>query len=529
MLKKRDTDLLIALGKTTLISESSLMRAQKASDESNLRIEQALVELGLMKDEDLADFLSSWLDIPHFTLVDFDEKIDKTILPSFEFMRNAQVAPVSIKEDEEAITFACVDPQNMDTLKTLEFHLGKSVHIGVGTNQTIMAALDRLDEQLDTALAITDTDNDIERLVASANDGPVVNMVQDIIAKAVDNFASDIHIESQANNAQIRYRIDGMLSSTKIISSTDCRSIISRLKIMADLNISEIRRPQDGRIRSTVRGRDIDLRLSTLPTQFGESVVMRVLDQSRLSLNWNSLGFDKDRINALENLIHLPNGIILVTGPTGSGKTTTLYTALSQLDTNHQKIITVEDPIEYSLPGINQVQVHPEIDVTFAAALRTILRQDPDVILVGEIRDSETAENAVRAALMGRLVLSTIHTNSAVGAIDRLLDLGVPSFLLGATLRGILSQRLVRKTCSICNGVGCSTCQETGYVGRQVASELLEIDTELQEAISSGLQGHKLFDLARRKGFRTLQENTQDMILDNLTTEEEAYRAAGKI
>ncbi len=516
MLEKRDLELIAALTNADVLSDTALSRVKAASEESNLRVEQTLVKLGLMKDEDLAAFLADWLDIPLFDQSHF-EFVDADLLDQ-SFLKRANVVPVSTDVETGVATIAFVDPRNEDLVKSLAFHLGEQIAIGVASARTVSAVLERMfDSHISPAGENFETDDDVERLVASANDGPVISLVQEIIAKAVDDGASDIHIEAQDSHAQVRYRIDGRLRRVRGLTGAECKATVSRLKIMADLNISEVRRPQDGRIRTVARGRNIDLRLSTLPTQFGESVVMRVLDQSRLKLEWAALGFEDTRIGRLNDLVKSPNGIFLVTGPTGSGKTTTLYTALAQLDAEKLKIITVEDPIEYSLQGINQVQVQPEIGMTFGSALRAVLRQDPDVVLVGEIRDAETAENAVRAALMGRLVLSTIHTNSAVGAINRLVDLGIPPFLLGATLRGILSQRLVR-------GVGV----DGEYSGRVVVSELLELDSELRDAVGEGLNGPELLALAKRKGFETLYENGAALAARGLTSMEEVLRVVGQ-
>lgn len=331
--------------------------------------------------------------------------------------------------------------------------------------------------------------------------------MNDIIAKAVGDGASDVHIEAGESGARVRYRVDGILRVERPIEEANKASVVSRLKVMANLNISERRRPQDGRAQLSVRGRTVDIRLSTLPTQFGESIVLRLLDRDRLQLDWGALGFPKERARDIEQIVGAPNGIFLVAGPTGSGKTTTLYTALSQINSVDRKIVSVEDPIEFSLDGVNQVQVDPQIDMTFARALRSILRQDPDVIMVGEIRDQETAEIAIRAALVGRMVLTTIHTNDSISAITRLIDLGVPAYLLAATLRGVLSQRLVRKLCKECGGNGCDNCSGSGRKGRIVVSELLKVTAPLAQAISDGENVMNLMEKARNEGFVQLAES----------------------
>lgn len=326
----------------------------------------------------------------------------------------------------------------------------------------------------------------------------------------------------------MRLRVDGQLQHLSFLTGSEMRAATSRLKVMAGLNISERRRPQDGRAGVTLRGRKLDLRLSTLPTQYGESVAIRILDQSRAALEWAHLGFGPDRIADIARILRQPSGIFLLAGPMGSGKTTTLYTALSDLNETSRKIVTIEDPIEYALPGVNQVQVQPGIDMTFAAALRAVLRQDADVVMVGEIRDQETAEIAVRAALMGRLVLSTLHASSSHAAIDRLTDLGVPSYLLAATLRGVLSQRLVRRLCTRCRGEGCPSCDDTGYHGRLVISELLEASPEITNAIAGGANATELLRTSRAAGFRSLAEDGQARAAAGETSHTEVRRVTGK-
>ena len=529
-MNNRDTEFVAHLTNEGRLSQAGLDRAAAACRASGVYIEQALVELGLMQEEELASILAELLEVPLIEVQDFDlSGVGKTVF-DLDFLKRSMIAPVTGEMDEGMLWFALADPRDTELINLLEFYFGCDVKVCVATSSTILSVLESAFGAADKIIDDSDEiDADINRLAALANEGPVVKLVQELIAKAIDFGASDIHIEAQELKSYVRYRVDGGLRKDRALSGSDRGTVVSRLKIMANLNISEMRRPQDGRIRSNVRGRNIDLRLSTLPTQFGESVVLRVLDQSRLKLDWHALGFDQDRVDQLNRLIQSPNGIVLVTGPTGSGKTTTLYTALAQLNSDDRKIVTIEDPIEYSLQGVNQVQVHPDIGLSFGMALRAVLRQDPDVVLVGEIRDKETAENAVRAALMGRLVLSTVHTNSAIGAITRLTDLGVPSFLLAATLRGILSQRLIRRLCPKCAGSGCTTCGNSGYSGRLVASELLELNRELLQAIDIGKKESELLLLAKSQDFETIQENTAKLIQQGHTSEREAYKSVGVI
>ena len=526
-----EEDLADALLEARLIEPAALERARRASARGEARLERAIVELGLIEEERLGRFLADWLGLPYLEAADFE------LLPVAElggqgaFLRRAEVAPARM--DAGRLLLAMADPFDAELPRTLGFMLDLGVDRAVASRRAIHEVLARdypvAGERPDTTEGAAD-DHDLERLRSLANEGPVVKLVNDLVTAAVEAGASDIHVESFEGEMTVRLRVDGELRRHAVIPSSQRSAVVSRLKVMADLNISERRRPQDGRIRLAVRGRNVDLRVSTLPTQFGESIVLRVLDRTRLALDWERLGFEPEMIARIEHLVGRPHGIFLVTGPTGAGKTTTLYTALSRLDAAGRKIITVEDPIEYTLPGINQVQVHGEIGLTFASALQSILRQDPNVVMVGEIRNLETAENAIRAALMGRMVLSTVHTNSAVGAIDRLTDFGVPAFLLAATLRGVLSQRLVRRLCPHCaepdpegadalaafnrpapgpgarllRALGCEACGGIGYRGRIVIGELLEFTPEVHRLVASAAGREAVAEAARRQGMEEL-------------------------
>jgi general secretion pathway protein E len=305
-------------------------------------------------------------------------------------------------------------------------------------------------------------------------DGPVIRFVQEKLTDAVLQGASDVHVECTEDGYAVRFRLNGVLVPQRVDGALDALAVIARLKVMAGVNVAERRLPQDGRLETTIAGRKIDFRFSSLPTHFGESIVARVLDPKALRLGWDRLGFEAEVIARIKAILDRPSGLFLVTGPTGSGKTTTLYTAVGHLNQPKRKIVTVEDPVEYNLRGVQQVQVHEEIGLTFARVLRGVLRHDPNVILIGEIRDAETAEIAVRAAQVGRLVLSTLHTNSAAGALNRLVDLGVPEFLVRDVLRGVLGQELVLTPCPVCGGAGCKTCERTGVGGRRLRAELME-------------------------------------------------------
>ena len=386
-----------------------------------------------------------------------------------------------------------------------------------------------------------------------ASEAPVIRLVQDLIVRAVEMRASDIHVEPREDSVRVRFRVDGMLSTVETLPTALKAAVGSRIKIMARLNIAERRLPQDGRMKTNVRGREIDLRVSTMPTLWGESIVLRILDRSSVELDFPKLGFAGPSHETFLRLLEEPNGIILVTGPTGSGKTTTLYTALGLLNSPERKVFTVEDPIEYQLPGVNQIQVQPKIGLTFATALRSILRQDPDIIMVGEIRDLETAQIAIQASLTGHLVLSTVHTNNAAATVTRFLDMGVEKYLLASCLKGVLAQRLVRRLCSFCakpapdplshvrvlEGIGasaagvpiqpklpagCSVCRNSGYAGRTTVCELLATSPSVREAILSGAGEQAIEAIAVAEGMVTMLQHGLTKALQGVTTSEEVWR-----
>lgn len=518
------TAFLTALQRDQILSESAVQRVALAARETATSVERAILELGLLEEEAVYQALATHLNVPYFSRDMIDPVAMRSAKLPAAFMKRVLAIPVG--HDDTAYTIATAAPDMGDVLASISYMLGVSVAGAIASPTTISATLDIADTDNSGAPGNA-TSSDVERLQALANDGPVISLVNDIIGKAVGLGASDIHIETQEHGARVRYRVDGALQSDRVIPDDVRNSVTSRLKIMANMNISERRRPQDGRADIVVRGRSIDIRMSTLPTQYGESIVLRLLDRSRMALDWDALKFPADRVAQIEHLMASPNGIFLVAGPTGSGKTTTLYTALRGINSEDRKIITVEDPIEYTLEGINQVQVDPAIDMSFATALRAILRQDPNVVMVGEIRDEETAEIAVRAALVGRLVLSTIHTNDAVSAVDRLLDLGVAPYLVGATLRGVLSQRLVRTQCETCQGTGCEACGDTGKRGRMAVSEILVMTPEIGEAIAQGARGGALRAVAQEVGFVGIRQQSEGLVRRRVVAQDEMYRALG--
>jgi general secretion pathway protein E len=497
-------------------------RAARAQQRSGERFDLVLTRLGLLAEADMARVLAGFLGMRLATAADLPTVALFRNELQLSFLATARMVPIS--DDGERIVVATADPFNADAASALTFFLGRSIELALMPPAEIAMALAHLYdgdgaglESVPTDLgAVSDGDaseEDIRRLADLASEAPIIRLVHDLIARAAEVHASDIHIEPRDEGLRVRVRIDGVLHTLETFPISVKAAVTSRIKIMAQLNIAERRVPQDGRIKATVRGREIDLRVSTMPTMNGESVVMRLLDRSTVGLDFDALGFSASTQRALIEVLKQPNGIVLVTGPTGSGKTTTLYTALSRLNDPGRKTFTVEDPIEYQLDGVNQIQVQPKIGLTFASVLRSVLRQDPDTIMVGEIRDLETARVAIQAALTGHLVLSTVHTNSAAATVTRLLNMGVEGYLLASTLKAVLAQRLVRRLCADCaapgeaspvlidglrrsalptdldalagikHPVGCPQCRQTGFRGRTTVSELLLMGNTVQERL----------------------------------------------
>jgi len=540
------------------ISESDLERARRAQTDTERPLAEVLTGLGLVTERDIGDAFADCLDIAVALRTDYPTAplYEEELSPAF--LKTRRLLPVS--EKNSRLTLAMVNPMDDFALQAVQMKLGTAV-------DRVVALPSELDEALETLYGsgrssieeIVDSleddsqasGDDAERLRDMASEAPVIKLVSLLINESVERRASDIHIEPFENRLRVRYRIDGVMHEMASHPSRLRFAIISRIKIMAKLNIAERRLPQDGRIRLSVRGNEVDLRVSTVPTDHGETVVLRVLDRSKVVLEYSQLGFEDEAVESIRTLLMRPNGIVLVTGPTGSGKTTTLYTALTELNSPDRKILTVEDPIEYRLEGINQIAIKPQIGLGFADVLRSILRQDPDVIMVGEIRDLETAQIAVQAALTGHLVLSTLHTNSAAATVTRLLEMGVESYLLNSTLAGIVAQRLVRKICHHCRrphplsndmirelgitnmvqpgdglfeAVGCDACGETGYSGRLCVTEILTVNDAIQTAI---LQNASETDIARTAvegGMCSMYRDGMRKALAGDTTVEEVLR-----
>jgi general secretion pathway protein E len=447
-----------------------------------------------------------------------------------------------------ALVLAMADPLDFETLAAVRSATGLRVRAEIAAETEIADALERYygeEENEPAALSAEDSESaaELEQLRDMASEAPVIRLVNAMIAQAVEKRSSDIHIEPFEKEVKVRFRIDGVLQEQEPPPRELKAAVISRIKLMARLNIAERRLPQDGRIKMKTLGREVDLRVSTLPTLYGESVVMRLLDRSAGDFyDLRNLGFDEHMLARMEHFTSLPHGIFLVTGPTGSGKSTTLYSALKRINQSDKKIITIEDPVEYQMDGINQIHVNPQIGLTFAAGLRHIVRQDPDVIMVGEIRDYETAEVAIRAALTGHFVYSTLHTNDAPSAITRLTDMGVENYLICSSLVAVLAQRLVRVICPNCKapagerlapsgemipvwrGQGCEKCFGTGYLGRVGIFEMMEMNDELRRLVMAGADASVLTEAARRHGMRSLREDGWLKVRQGVTTAEEVLR-----
>jgi general secretion pathway protein E len=548
----RLSDIMIERG---LCDARGLDRARRIAEDSGQRIDAVLIQLGLLTERGLASAYAGLLDLPVATPARFPAE---PILPerlTARFLRHARALPVAIEAGR--LVIAVADPLDRFTPSAIASATGHSVTMEVAVPIDLEAAFDRLypDAAEDGATADADphaSEEDAERLKDLASEAPVIRLVSQIISRAVEAQASDIHLEPFEDRLRIRYRHDGVLHEVDSQPARLIPAIISRVKIMAKLDIAERRLPQDGRIKLPVRGQDIDFRVSTIPSLHGETVVLRILDRGTVSLDYDALGLAPAVVGRLNSALHLPNGIVLVTGPTGSGKTTTLYTGIIQINSIMRKIVTVEDPIEYQIPGITQTQVKPQIGLTFAHVLRSILRQDPNVVMIGEIRDLETAQIAVNGALTGRLVLSTLHTNSAASSITRLRDMGLEDYLITAVLRGVLAQRLVRRLCPDCRlpvvaapelirrfdlerrceggpitlwrPVGCPQCRETGYRGRLAVAEFLLPDERIERLIFSRAEQSEIERAAVEGGMVTMFEAGIAAALAGSTTLEEVVR-----
>ncbi len=542
--KKRLGEMLIEAG---LIDNLQLEKALEFGKKHGLRLGKALTRLNMCAEEDIIKVISEQLDIPYLEVgnILFDPDIVSMVPETFA-KRNT-VLPLFLVED--TLTVAVSDPLNIYLIDDLANITSKKINVVLSTETDIQNALKNFYSNESPIEEIQVTQGESEDVV-EGGDKPVIKMVNKILLSAIEAEASDIHIEPGKTKMKVRFRVDGVLRVFKIqIPTYLSNALISRIKIMANLDIAEKRAPQDGRFPLNISGHDYDVRVSTLPVIFGEKIVMRLLDKSSILVGMDSLGLSVEQHMIITSALSEVNGIILVTGPTGSGKTTTLYSALQLLNSESRNIITVEDPVEYQLKDVNQVQVNPQAGVTFASGLRSILRQDPDIIMVGEIRDSETAEIAVQAALTGHLVLSTLHTNDAIATVSRLLEMDIEPFLLASSIRAIVGQRLIRKLCPKCaelspateeekeilkipvsqdiqvkRAKGCAFCNQTGYKGRIGLYEILSPDKTIRSLISKKATPDEILDYAHKNGFTKMRDNGLEKVKNGITTIEEVMR-----
>jgi general secretion pathway protein E len=540
--------MLIERGK---IAPDELERALELQRERGDKLGKIMVDMGLIAQRDMLAALSEQLGIPLVAVDQPPPSAPEIEGLSHRFLSQCRAFPLALADS--TLTVAMADPLDFETVAAIRSFSGFEVRTALAPEQEIVEAIDRHYGQSDGEAAIGEGDDeqataDLEHLRDMASEAPVIRLVNAMIAQAIEKRASDIHIEPFEKEFRIRFRVDGVLFNQDTPPRELKAAIVSRLKLMAKLNIAERRLPQDGRIKIKILGREVDLRVSTLPTLYGESVVMRLLDRSAGDFyDLRRLGFDDRMLARMEHFTSLPHGIFLVTGPTGSGKSTTLYSALKRINLPDKKIITIEDPVEYQMDGINQIHVNPQIGLTFAAGLRHIVRQDPDVIMVGEIRDRETADIAIRAALTGHLVFSTLHTNDAPSAITRLTDMGVENYLITSSVVAVLAQRLVRVICKECaqpagtalapdgemveiwRGAGCEACNGTGYTSRVGIFELMELNDDLRKLIMNNADAGVLTQAARRHGMRNLREDAWKKIRDRVTTVAEVMRVTQEI
>jgi type IV pilus assembly protein PilB len=562
-LNERIGELLV---RENLLSAEQLQQAQREAAAKGGRLGAHITKLGLLEEAELTDFVAKQYGVPSIDLDAFQVDPEVIALVPEDVAIKHNVVPVN--RAGSTLILSTADPSNIYALDDIKFLTGYNIQAVVASEEAIKRSIEKYYEQtsdLDDVMASFD-DSDIDfvqdddevsaaELAGAAEDAPVVKLVNLILTDAIKKAASDIHIEPYETSFRVRYRIDGVLYEVMKPPIKLKNALISRIKIMSELDIAERRLPQDGRIKLKLgRGREMDFRVSILPTLFGEKIVLRLLDKSNLQLDMTKLGFEVEQLGDFKDCIHRPFGMVLVTGPTGSGKTTTLYSALSELNTVGENLSTAEDPVEFNLTGINQVQMHEDIGLNFAAALRSFLRQDPDIIMVGEIRDFETAEIAVKAALTGHMVLSTLHTNDAPSTVNRLLNMGIEPFLVASSVNCIVAQRLARRICEECKeadpeiteeelvaaglseeqaksvnpvkGAGCANCSDTGFKGRVAVYEVMELTEEIKDFVLNGASTVEIKREAIRGGMTTLRRSALNMLMRDVTTLSEVFRVS---
>ncbi len=546
-------DLLISANKINEDQLAEALRQQKK--EKTKRIGEVLVELGFVNEEEILEVLETQLKIPSIDLANYRINSMVTSMIPENVARRYSLIPIDKQNNK--LVIAMSDPFNIFAIDDIKLLTGMEIEVVISLKSVILKTIDKFYRQEKTKKVLeefeeTYTPNSIEDLddedLSDVNSAPVVKLVNSIVGQAIKMNASDIHIEPFESSVRVRYRIDGDLQEIMRFSIKSHMAIVTRVKIMGKMDIAERRIPQDGRVETELEGKEIDMRISTLPTVYGEKIVIRLLDRNGFSFSKEDLGFEDRELKIFNKIIKQPYGIILVTGPTGSGKSTTLYTILKDLNDEEKNIITVEDPVEYKLEGINQVQVNNKSGLTFAKGLRSILRQDPDIIMIGEIRDSETAEISVRASITGHLVLSTLHTNDTASTIVRLIDMGIEPYLVSTSIIGIISQRLVKRLCPSCKtsyesssqekkilglnpedkvtlykSVGCNKCIK-GYRGRVAIHEIMDIDKDIRKLIDNRASTDELKEASIKNGMTTLYDSVVNLALKGITSVEEVFR-----
>lgn len=537
-----------------LITQPQLEKALAIQKKNSTRLGKVLSDLNYISENSLIEVLEFQLGIPHIDLSNICIiPAAATLIPAALAERH-QVIPVKITGNK--LTLAMVDPTNFYALDDIRMASGFDVEPVIATEKDVMRAIREcygVQDLVEKAVNKMRPEDILKNELQTAEDAPIISLVNSFLSQAIKDIASDIHIEPQDKTLRVRFRIDGMLREIGSFPRDIHPAIVARIKIISEMDIAEKRVPQDGRIKIKEAGRDVDVRVSTLPTIMGEKVAMRLLDQNAVILDINKLGFSNENLDKYRKFYSQSYGMVLVTGPTGSGKTTTLYSTLSNLNSPNENIITLEDPVEYRLAGINQVQINPKAGLTFASGLRSVLRQDPNIMLVGEIRDSETADIAIRAALTGHLVFSTLHTNDAAGTITRLLDMDVEPFLVASSVLGVVAQRLVRKICPECKenytlpldslecqfletepnslislhrGRGCSQCNNTGYRGRMAIHEVMPITPQIREAINYKASSDQIRNIAIKQGMSTMCQDGIQKAMAGLTDIKEVMRVS---
>ena len=548
--RKRLGDLLLEAG---VITEAQLTYALENKSD-NEKLGDFLIKENVLTEQQLIEVLEVQLGIPHVTLNQFTIDPDVLQLIPAELAKRANLIP--LRREKNKLFIAMVEPMDYFAIEEVRMATGCQIETSIAAKGDLYRTITKyydLQESMEAALSDISVNRVETQQEITDEDSPIVRLVNQIIANGVAQRASDIHFDPQETEFKVRYRVDGLLRTERSLPKNMQNMITARVKIMGNLNITENRVPQDGRIKTNVNFKLVDIRLSTLPTVYGEKIVMRILDLSNVATDISNIGFTQKNEQLFRKMIANPNGIVLITGPTGSGKSSTLYAALSELNVEGVNIITVEDPVEYQMSGINQIQVKEEVGLTFAAGLRSILRQDPDIVMIGEIRDLETAQIATRASLTGHLVLSTLHTNSAVESISRLHDMGIEPFLISSSLIGSMAQRLVRRVCRDCGqtvpanerekeifaengfnvttvrrGRGCPACNQTGYRGRLAIHEILPIDRTLKDLILTRASVNAIYEYMKQQGYHSLLQDGLIKVLEGVTTTEEVLRVAMK-